>query len=121
MKYLKRLGITYGWIFIIFFSLTLIITILSYFNLFNDSIISFLKIMIPIISLFIGGLIIGRHSLKKGWLEGLKIGLLFSIISFFISLLFFKYNFHFSNLLFYIIITTSSILGSMIGINYKGI
>lgn len=121
MKYLKKLGITYSWIFIIFFILTFIITILSYFNLLNDSIVSFFKIIIPITSLFIGGLMIGKNSLKKGWLEGLKLGLIFSFLSFIISLLFFKYKFHFSNILFYIIIITSSILGSMIGINRKKI
>lgn len=121
MKYLKKLGLSIGWSLLILFILTFLTTVFNYFNLLSDSLMSFIKIVIPIISLFIGGIMMGKSSLKKGWLEGLKLGLVFSILFFILSILFFKYTFHFNNLLYYIIIITSSILGSMVGINRKRI
>lgn len=117
MKYLKNLGKSLLYTFGIMIILTFFITIFSYFNLLGDSITKIFKLLIPIISLFVGGLLMGNWVNKKGYIEGLKFGiiviLVFIIFSFFIKTL--KVN----SIIFYIILLVSSIFGSMIGINKK--
>ena len=123
MKYLKKLGMSFIYIIGTLLILTLITTTFSYFNIFNDKVTSIIKIIIPIISMFIGGFYIGKNSNKKGFLEGLKLGLKLGLI-FSLFLIIFNYlalfnSFEFKHLLFYIILIISSIFGSMIGIMKK--
>ena len=117
MKYLKKLVFSFIYIISSLLILTFIITFLNYFNIISDKVISIFKILIPIISLFIGGFYIGKNSNSKGYLEGLKLGFIFSLILIIFNYLAFDYSFKLKYLLFYLIIITSSILGSMIGIN----
>jgi putative membrane protein (TIGR04086 family) len=119
MKYLKNLGMSFLYIIITILILTFIITVLSYFNIMSDKTISIFKIIIPIISLLIGGIYIGKRSNKKGFIEGSKLGIIFCIILAIFNYLAFDYSFKFKYLLFYLILIVSSILGSMIGINRK--
>ena len=119
MKYLKNLGISFMYIIGFTLILTFIITLLSYFNIISDKAASIVKIIIPIISMLIGGFYIGKRSNKKGFLEGSKSGIIFSIIIIVFNYLAFDYSFKFKYLLFYLILIISSILGSMIGINKK--
>ena len=119
MKYLKKLGFSFLYIIGSILVLTFIITILSYFNILNDKITSIIKIIIPIISMLIGGFYIGKKSLKKGFLEGLKLGGIFSCILIIFNYLALDNSFKLKYMLFYIILIISSILGSMIGINRK--
>ena len=119
MKYLKKLGMSFIYIISIILILTFIVTLLSYFNLITDKIVSIFKIIIPIIALLIGGIYIGKNSSKKGFIEGLKLGCIFIIVLTIFNYLAFDYSFKFKYLLFYIILIISSILGSMIGINRK--
>ena len=117
MKYLKNLGFSFLYIIASILIITFIITILNYFNIISDKVISIFKILIPVISLFIGGFYIGKRSTNKGYLEGLKLGLLFSIFLLIFNFLALSNSFKLKYLLFYLIIIVSSILGSMIGIN----
>lgn len=119
MKYLKKLGMSFIYIIGSILILTFITTIFSYFNILNDKITSIIKIIIPVISMLIGGFYIGKRSSKKGFLEGLKLGSIFSIVLIIFNYLAFDNSFKFKYMLFYIILITSSILGSMIGINRK--
>ena len=119
MKYLKKLGFSFLYIIGSILILTFITTILSYFNILNDKITSIIKIIIPIISMLIGGFYIGKRSNKKGFLEGLKLGGIFSCILIIFNYLALDNSFKFKYMLFYIILIISSILGSMIGINRK--
>ena len=119
MKYLKNLGLSFAYILGSILVLTFITTLLSYFNILSDKITSLIKIIIPIISMLIGGFYIGKKSSKKGFLEGLKLGLIFSSILIIFNYLALDNSFKFKYLLFYIILIISSILGSMIGINRK--
>lgn len=117
MKYAKNLGISFLFIISSLIILTFIITTLHFFNLFSNGIVSVFKIIIPIISLFIGGFYIGKKSNEKGWLEGLKIGLIFIIILILFNLLGLQTKIEFKNILYYLIIIASSIFGGMLGIN----
>lgn len=116
MKFLnlKSILTTLGIIFISLF----ILTILSYFDLINDSTFNIFQIMFLIISFFIGGFLTGRNTDTKGWLEGLKFGMFFVIIFLILNLIIFK-DFKISSIIYYLILIISSSFGSMIGISKK--
>lgn len=116
-KYLK----SFLTIFIFFFVLIFLTTVLYYFNILKTPIVNYIKIIIPILSLLMGGIYIGRHSKEHGWLEGLKIGLIFLFIMFIFSYLAFGKGMHLRTCIYYLILLISSVLGSMIGINKKEI
>lgn len=113
-KYLKAFIYTFG---IILISM-IVITLFSYFNILNVKLINVLKLIVIISSIFIGAFIIGKNSLKKGYLEGIKYGLMFIGIIFIINIIFIK-ELQLSLIIYYLIILVSSILGSMFGINFK--
>lgn len=119
MNYLKILGKSFIYIISILLISTFVITILNYFNIFNGKIVTFFKIVIALISMFVGGFIIGKNSKQKGWLEGLKLGIIILIILFIINYLILKQSFDIKNLIYYLILLSSIIFGSMIGINKK--
>lgn len=115
LNYLKSLLA----ILIPFFVLLLTITILSYFDIMSTTISNYFKIIIPVISMMIGGFYLGKRSKEKGWLEGIKIGLIFLILLFIFSYLAFSKGMNLRTLIYYFILLISSMLGSMIGINKK--
>jgi len=117
MKYLKKLGFSFAYTIGSLFVITFIISTFNYFNIIGDKIISIFKILIPIISLFVGGFYMGKKSNSKGYLEGLKFGLFFSVFLLIFNFLALSNSFKLKYLLFYLIIVVSSILGSMVGIN----
>ena len=116
MKYLKKLGYSFIYIFGTILVLTLIATIFSYFNITNDKVMSIIKIIIPVIAFIIGGFSIGKKSSKSGYIEGLKLGLISSLFIILLNFILFSSPFKFRYLMFYIILIISSSLGSMIGI-----
>ena len=69
--------------------------------------------------MFVGGTIIGKNSKQKGWFEGIKLGLIVIIILALFKYLGLNEKFSITNILYYIILTISCTLGSMIGINKK--
>ena len=117
MKYAKNLGFSLLFIIGSLLILTLLLTFFNYFNLFSNGIVSTFKIIIPIISLFAGGFFIGKKSSKKGWLEGLKLSLIFTIILILFNLLGLGNKLELKNILYYLIIIISCMFGGMLGIN----
>ena len=112
-KYLYSFLIFFGSIILI----NLLLTIFSYFSLFNSKVISIMYFVLILISLFISSFILGMNSLKKGYLEGLKLG--GGIVLIFFLLIIILDKFMVKSLIYYIILILTSILGSMIGINRK--
>lgn len=117
MKYLKQIGKAILVMTIFLITSTFLITLLNYFNIIGSGFLSILKIAIIIITLFIGGYLIGKESSKKGWLEGLKLSLIFTIILILFSILGFGNKLEFKHILYYGILIISCMFGSMLGIN----
>lgn len=113
INYLKSLGYTFGTIIIS----TLIMTVFNYFNILNGLVLKIIEIFIPIISIFIGSYLIGKTSNKKGYIEGIKYGLICDAIFLIINLL--TRNVHLSTILYLVILLLVSIVGSILGINKK--
>ena len=96
---------------------SIIINILYYFDIINNNFIKYLKMILSIISFFIGGIYIGRKSISKGYINGLKLSLIVVIVSLILGVIF--NNLKLSRIIYYILTTISITFGSMIGINKK--
>ena len=108
-NYLK----SYLYLFILILILTIILSIINYFFAIPTKII---KLLIPIISIIISTIILGKNTKSKAYLEGIKFTSLYIILSIIISLII-KNSFSFKLILCYLILLLSGIIGSMIGIN----
>lgn len=108
-NYLK----SYLYLFSIILILTLILSIINYFITFPSKVI---KLLIPIISIFISSIILGKKTKEKAYLEGLKFSSLYILLSIIISIIT-KNPFSIKLIISYLILLISGIIGSMIGIN----
>ena len=117
MEYFKKIlkTLLYTLIFFTFFSLLL--TIFNYFNIINYQTLAIGKIIIPILSLGLGGLQMGKKVSKNGWLEGLKISLIITSLLIIITIILGEFSME--KLTFYLILIISGIFGSIVGINTK--
>ncbi len=118
MNYLKKIIISLLFTFSSIFILTFLFTMFNYFDIIGNKTMNISKIIIPLFSVAIGGFIIGKNSLKNGWLEGIKLGLIV-IIVIIIGNLILKQSLNIKDLIFYLLLLISGIFGSMFGINTK--
>jgi len=100
-----------------FIFLLAITTLFYYFDILNNNIFKYFKIIILILSCLISGIYIGCKSSSKGYLKGISFSLIIIFI-FFIINLFFK-EFKWYQIIYYLIIMITTTIGSMIGINKK--
>lgn len=115
LKYLKTLI----YILVPIIILNIILSLMYYFNIIGNNISNYFKLFIVAISMLIGGIYIGTKASKKGWLEGLKIGIGVILLLFIIGYLAFDQGINVKTLIYYFILLASSMLGSMIGINKR--
>jgi len=108
-NYLKSYLYLFGSILI----LTFILSIINYFITFPTKII---KLLIPIISILLSTIILGKNTKSKAYLEGLKFTSIYITISIIISIIT-KNPFTLKLILSYLLLLLSGIIGSMIGIN----
>ena len=95
--------------------MTLILSLINYFVKIPSTVI---KILIPIISLFISSVFLGKSIQEKGYIEGIKFGMGYLIVSMIIKVIL-GTGFNYKAVIIYILMLFSSIIGSMIGINTK--
>lgn len=119
MEFLKNSLISLLYIFSIIIVSTFLVTTLNYFNIIGSKLLTIFKILIILSSMFTGGIIIGKNSKQKGWLEGIKLGLIVTVILVLFKYLGLNQKFLITNIIYYIILIISCTLGSMIGINKK--
>ena len=103
--------------FIIIITGTLVITIFNYFNILSSNIISIMRLILPVIAIFISSYKLGKVSDKKGYLEGLKFGGIVILIFTILVILLDKLELR--SLIYYLILLLTSVMSSMIGINRK--
>lgn len=117
MKYLKKLLKNLLYTFLFFAIFSLLLTTFNYFNIINYQTLAIGKIIIPILSLGLGGLLMGKNATKNGWLEGLKISIIIVIILIaFTSII---GEFSPKKITFFLILIIAGIFGSILGINTK--
>ena len=115
INYLKGLL----WTFVLMLLFSLWIALFYYYHILDNSILKYLYLFIPILTLFIGGFVVGRNSREKGFLEGLKLGLIYLVMVTLISFLIFHASFQGKMILYDVILLLTSMLGSMMGINFR--
>ena len=96
-----------------FIILITITTILNYYNLIKYK--NIIMLMTVITSMFIGGYWIGKQTIKNGWLEGLKTSTIISLIMIITTILLKEFTIKY--LIYIMIITSSGIFGSILGID----
>ena len=104
-------------IFILIIISSLLINILYYFDVINNNIVKYFELILLLLSFFMGGFCIGKKSLNKGYLNGIKLSLIVIIILLLLSIIF--NNLSISKIIYYLIMTFTITIGSMIGINKK--
>lgn len=112
MKYFKSIIL----IILSLIALSFLGSLLYYLEWINSSVYSYIELLVPIISLFLGGIYLGKNSTQKGWLEGLKLGSLIILVLFMIAYLGFNYALNFKSIIYYLIILVTHTFGSMMGI-----
>ncbi len=117
MKQLKKISKILLYTIIFFTILSLLLTTFNYFNIINYQTLAIGKIVIPILTLGLSGLLMGKKASKNGWLEGLKIGLIIIFILIITTII--MGEFSPKKLTFFLILIISGIFGSIIGINTK--
>ena len=117
MRYLKNLGRTLLYMLVIVLVFTLIVTLLSYFNIFGDNITKIVKFIIPTISTFIGGIMMGKRANKKGIIEGARLAFIIITILMLSSVI--LSSFKPQSIIYYLIIMITTIFGALIGVQKK--
>ena len=118
MEYFKKILRSFIISFSAFILLLSITTLLTYINILSGGGIVFFNLIIPIISILVGSIYLGINSNNNGWLEGLKLGIIISLL--FITLNIFLYkSFGINKLIYYFIFLVTSILGGSIGISKR--
>jgi len=107
--------------FIILIVSTIVITILNYFGILNGNVLNIILNILIILSLFIGGYLTGTKASKKGYLEGIKFGMVIIALILLLNLLIFKNKFSLISFLYYPSLLITSTLGSMLGIQRRKI
>lgn len=114
LSYLKKIGIFLG-ILIIF---NVLLSLLNLIGV-SKAATSIMTFIFQIVLFFIFGFIHGKRTNQKGFLVGFKVALISIILMFLLSIIFYEYNFKISNLVFYLVLSLSSIFGAILGKNKK--
>lgn len=118
MHEIKKLGKNLLTSFIILIIGLIIISFLSYINILGGKILSIFKILLSFTVILIGSFKQGIESTKRGFIEGLKIGGIFTLFFIFLNFIFYK-HFAIKNLFYYSLILFISMCGGMFGISRR--
>lgn len=118
MKLLKKYKYILNFIIYLLISTT-ILTILNLIFNFSSNTTNVLCLIFTSLYSIISGIKIGKITESKAYKEGLKKGLIYILIMYIIGSLFFTFKLPLKRIIYYLIILTCTILGSIIGINKK--
>ena len=91
MKNIKFIGYSLLFNITLLIFLLLITTILSYFNIISNNLLKIILLIMPIITTLFSNIYLGSKVTNKGYIEGLKHGILFVIILFLLNILLYRY------------------------------
>ena len=92
-----------------------ILTFFNYFNIISDKIMNILKMILTLGTFVFSGFYISKRSKKRGFLEGIKIGIIMCLLFLIITVLSFNESFEWRNIIYYLILIVSSMTGGIIG------
>ncbi len=118
MKYVKE----YGFSLLKFLGFLLggsLIMSLFYYFLLPTKITNIVAFLYMVLVFFFFGLSFGKRCENKGFIAGLKIGILLLLLLIFFNVIFYQSSFKFIRVIYYLVLLFSSVIGSSIGINIK--
>ena len=114
LHYLKYIGLY----FLILIIITILISLINLTNI-NTNLITKIGIILSALSFFIVSAKASNDFNEKGYLLGLKLGLILIITLVIINLIIFHSSFKIDRLIYYVILLASSLLGGSFGKNIK--
>ena len=119
MDYLKSLLYSFLYSFGFLIISVFVLTLFNYFDIVNGGLFTFFSIFISCFSIFLGSFILSKRGVNKGWLEGIKFGIIYILFISLLNIFVFHFKFSLKYILFLLILLVSSIFGGMVGINFK--
>jgi putative membrane protein (TIGR04086 family) len=115
-------ALLFGWISVLGLILisSVIIAFLLKVTSLDENLLSWIALVIGILSLFIGGLITGLKGKTKGWIIGAITGIGFTIFTFLVQYLGYKQGFSMEQSLHHIGFIFAAVIGGVIGVNILG-
>ena len=115
MKSVKKYITTLLSIMLSILIITLILTTFYYYDLISTDTYKYLKIGTLIITLLLNSIVIGKNSIKNGYLDGIKLGIMLIIFCTLVTIM--NKSISIKLILYNIIILITTTFGSIIGIN----
>lgn len=113
-KYFQSFILIFGFIFIFSF----FVVLLYYFDWIGMNLYHNTMLFTPIVGVIIGGVVLGKTSTKKAYIEGLKLTSIIILVLMLLALIS-KTSFTLASLVYYLVLLLSAVISSMIGINLK--
>lgn len=117
MTYLKRYGLSLIYVIISIIVMLGILALFYYYDFINNSTYNILKLVMLLLSIFINSFLLGNKVIEKGYLEGIKFGIIVIILLLIPTIIMKKLQVKL--FIYYAMIIITSVLGSMIGISKK--
>lgn len=113
INYLKNISL----FFIVLFIYLLLMSIIYYFELFSYKTINIINYIFMILLFFLLGFKTAYKEQRKGYLNGFLVSLVLIIVFFIITLFLTKIGF--SNIVYYMSLILSSVIGGIVGVKEK--
>ncbi|KKE80540.1 TIGR04086 family membrane protein [Oceanobacillus caeni] len=115
-------ALLFGWITVLGLILisSVIIAFLLKVTSLDENLLSWIALVIGILSLFIGGLITGLKGKAKGWIVGAITGIGFTVFTFLVQYLGYQQGFSMEQSLHHIGFIFAAVIGGVIGVNIIG-
>lgn len=119
MKKHQFIGLLYGWIIVLGLILLASVVLggLLRFTTFHEPALTWVALVIGLISLFIGGLVAGIKGKEKGWFSGIITGLGFTLFTFLVQYLGFQQGFSLEQSIHHAAYILAALFGGMAGVN----
>lgn len=110
-------GLVYAFIFMAI--CTLVLSFMLWLSDLGEHSLSSAAYVIYGMSVLAGGFVSGRHSLRKGWLNGSFVGLVYATIIILVGFLGFDAKLHLETLFLVLVCLASSAVGGILGVNTR--
>jgi len=110
-------GLIYAFIFMAI--CTIVLSLMLWLSDFGERSLSTAAYVVHGFSVLTGGFISGRHSLRKGWMNGGLVGILYALIVFFVGFLGFDAGASLQTLILFILCAIVSAVGGIFGVNTR--
>jgi len=110
-------GLIYAFIFMAI--CTIVLSFMLWLSDLGEHSLSSAAFIIHGVSVLAGGFVSGRHSLRKGWLNGSMVGLVYAIIIILVGFLGFDAGLHLQTFILTGICIAAAAVGGMLGVNTR--